>query len=174
MKTILIVLAVAVAGILAYATTRPDTFRVERTTTIQAPPEKIIPFLEDFHQWPAWSPFEKLDPAMKRTLSGPEKGKGAVYEWDGNRKAGSGRMEVLQVVPGSKVSIQLEFTKPFESKNLAEFDLANNGGATRVTWSMSGPQTYITKLMCVFVSMDKMIGPDFETGLANLKAAAEK
>jgi len=174
MKTILIVLAVAVAGILAYATTRPDTFRVERTITIQAPPEKIIPFLEDFHQWPAWSPFEKLDPAMKRTLSGPEKGKGAVYEWDGNRKAGSGRMEVLQVVPGSKVSIQLEFTKPFESKNLAEFDLANNGGATRVTWSMSGPQTYITKVMCVFVSMDKMIGPDFETGLANLKAAAEK
>lgn len=174
MKTILIVLAVAVAGVLAYATTRPDTFRVERTITIQAPPEKIIPFLEDFHQWPAWSPFEKLDPAMKRTLSGSEKGKGAVYQWDGNRKAGSGRMEVLEVVPASKVSIQLEFTKPFESKNLAEFDLANKGGATSVTWSMSGPQTYVTKVMCIFVSMDSMVGGDFETGLANLKAVAER
>lgn len=174
MKTILIVLAVAVAGILAYATTRPDTFRVERTITIQAPPEKIIPFIEDFHQWPTWSPFEKLDPAMKRTLSGPEKGKGAVYQWDGNRKAGSGRMEVLEVVPASKVSIQLEFTKPFESKNLAEFDLVNKGGATSVTWSMSGPQPYVTKIMTIFVSMDSMVGGDFETGLANLKAAAEK
>ncbi|MGC4054108.1 MAG: SRPBCC family protein [Paludibaculum sp.] len=174
MKTILIVLAAAVACVLAYATTRPDTFRVERTATIQAPPEKIIAYLEDFHQWPAWSPFEKLDPAMKRTLSGPEKGKGAVYQWDGNRKAGAGRMEILEVVPGSKVSIQLEFTKPFESKNLAEFDLVNKGGATSVTWSMSGPQTYITKVMCIFVSMDSMVGPDFQTGLANLKAAAEK
>ncbi len=174
MKTILIALAVAIAGILVFATTRPDTFRVERTITIQAPPEKIIPFLEDFHQWPAWSPYEKLDPAMKRTLSGAERGKGAVYQWAGNRKAGSGRMEVLEVVPGSKVSIQLEFTEPFESKNLAEFDLVNKGGPTNVTWSMSGPQPYVTKLMSLFVSMDKMIGGDFEAGLANLKTAAEK
>ncbi|QOY88480.1 SRPBCC family protein [Paludibaculum fermentans] len=174
MKTILIALAVAIAGILLFATTRPDTFRVERTITIQAPPEKIIPFLEDFHQWPAWSPYEKLDPAMKRTLSGAERGKGAVYQWDGNRKAGSGRMEVLDVVPSSKVSIQLEFTQPLESKNLAEFDLMNKGGATSVTWSMSGPQPYVTKVVTIFVSMDKLVGGDFETGLVNLKAAAEK
>ena len=151
-----------------------DTFRVQRATTIKAPPEKVYALIEDFNGWRSWSPWEKLDPAMKRTLSGEAKGKGAVYAWDGDKNVGAGRMEILESSPSSKVAIQLDFLRPFASRNSAVFTLEPKGDTTSVTWVMQGPSTYMTKLMSVFASMDSMIGKDFEAGLANMKAVAEK
>lgn len=174
LKKIAIAVVVIVAGILAFAATRPDSFRVVRTASIKAPPEKIYPMLADFHAWQAWSPWEKLDPALKRTFSGAPSGKGAVYEWAGDSKVGAGRMEIADVVVPSKVAIQLDFLAPIEGHNVTVFTLAPAGDVTSVTWDMSGPSNFLTKVMGVFVSMDSMIGKDFETGLANLKAAAEK
>lgn len=173
-KTIAIVVVVLLAGVLVFAATRPDAFRVERSVTIKAPPEKIYPYFDDFNRWAVWSPWEKLDPAMKRTFSGAPSGKGAVYAWQGNSKVGEGRMEILESSPSSKLLIKLDFIKPFEGHNTAEYTLVPSGDTTQVTWAMYGPSTYVTKLMGVFVSMDSMIGKDFEAGLANLKAAAEK
>ena len=173
-KTISLIVVVLIAAVLAYAAMRPDNFEVRRSTTIQAPPDKIYPLINEFHQWSVWSPYEKLDPAMKRSYSGAASGRGAVYAWEGNGKAGAGRMEIVEATPPSKVAIQLDFIKPFEGHNIAEFALAPQGGATQVSWSMSGPSPYIAKLMDIFFNMDKMIGQDFEVGLANLKAAAEK
>lgn len=173
-KTIAFVVAVLIAGVLVFAATRPDNFRVERSVTIKAPPEKIYPYFDDFNRWAVWSPWEKLDPAMKRSFSGAPAGKGAVYAWQGNGKVGEGRMEVLESSPSSKLLIKLDFIKPFEGHNTAEYTLVPAGDSTRVTWAMYGPAPYISKLMGVFVSMDSMIGKDFEAGLANLKAAAER
>lgn len=174
LKTIAIVVVVLIAGVLVFAATRPDAFRVERSVSIKAPPEKIYPYFDDFNRWAVWSPWEKLDPAMKRTFSGAPAGKGAVYAWQGNSKVGEGRMEILESSPSKKLLIKLDFIKPFEGHNTAEYTLTPSGDTTQVTWAMYGPSTYVTKLMGVFVSMDSMIGKDFETGLANLKAAAEK
>ncbi len=174
-KKILIVIVVALAAVLIFAATKPDTFRVERSTIINVPPAKIFPLLDDFHNWGSWSPWEKLDPAMKRILSGPPGQTGAVYAWDGSSKVGAGRMEVKDVNVPSKVVIQLDFLRPFEAHNVTDFTLARRADSgTEVTWQMRGPSPFVSKLMGVFVSMDKMIGKDFEAGLANLKAVAEK
>jgi uncharacterized protein YndB with AHSA1/START domain len=173
-KKIALAVVVLVVLVLAYAATRPDSFSVQRATTIKAPPEKIFAIIEDFDGWRAWSPWEKLDPAMKRTTSGPAKGKGAVYAWDGDSKVGAGRMEILESIPSSRVAIQLDFLRPFATRNSTVFTLEPAGDATKVTWTMSGPSNFVTKLMGIFVSMDSMIGKDFETGLANMKAFAEK
>ncbi len=176
-KTIAIVIAVLVvvplAAVLIFAATKPDTFRVQRATSIKAPPEKIFPLIADFRGWGAWSPYEKLDPAMKRTFSGAANGKGAVYEWDSDGKAGKGRMEITDAPAPSKMTIKLDFFKPFEAHNIAEFTLEPRGDTTDLTWGMYGPSLYIAKVMGVFFNMDRMIGTDFETGLANLKARAE-
>lgn len=172
-KIILLIVIVALVAVLGLAATRPDVFRVERSTSIKAAPEKIFPLIADFHQWAAWSPWEKMDPAMKRTFSGAASGKGAVYAWEGNSKVGAGRMEVTDAVP-SKITLQLDFIKPFEGHNIAEFTLTPNGETTNVTWAMHGPAPFISKLIGLFCNMDKMIGKDFETGLANMKVAAEK
>ena len=172
LKKVAVGLVVAIVALLAYAATRPDTLRVERTVRIQAPPERIHPLISDFHKWASWSPYEKLDPAMKRTHSGAASGKGAVYEWDGNNQVGQGRMEILETAP-SRITIQLDFIRPFEGHNIAEFALEPGGGSTNVAWVMHGPTGYLGKLMGVFVNMDTMIGRDFETGLANLKSLAE-
>jgi hypothetical protein len=174
LKTIGIVVVVLLAAILVFAATKPDTFRVERATSIKAPPDKIFALIDDFHRWGSWSPWEKLDPAMKRTFGGPPSGKGAVYQWEGNDKVGAGRMEIKESSPSSKVSIGLDFVKPFEAHNIALFTLEPKGDSTNVTWAMYGPAPFISKVMQVFVSMDSMVGKDFETGLANLKAVAEK
>ena len=174
LKKILVALVVVIVGLLAFAATRPDTFSVVRAATIKAPPEKIYPLIADFRGWSLWSPWEKLDPAMKRTFEGPANGKGAIYAWEGDSKVGAGRMEITDAAPASKVVIKLDFLKPIEGHNTTEFVLAPAGDSTRVTWDMHGPSTFITKLMGVFVSMDSMVGKDFETGLANLKAATEK
>ena len=173
LKTIAIIAVVLIAAILGYAMTVPDNFRVQRTTSIKAPPEKIFPLINDFHRWGSWSPWEKMDPEMKRTYSGAASGKGAAYAWQGNSKVGEGRMEIADTSPPSKVTIKLDFMKPFEAHNTAEFTLEPKGDSTNVTWAMYGPSQYMAKVIGVFVSMDKMIGKDFETGLANLKTVAE-
>ena len=174
-KRIAIVVVVLIAAVLIFAATRPGDFSVQRSIAIKAEPAKIYPLLVDFRQWPAWSPWEKLDPTMKRTLSGAPSGPGAVYAWDGSSKVGAGRMEIKDATAPSKVVIQLDFIRPFEGHNVTDFTLAPRADSTtEVTWLMRGPAPFVTKLMGVFVDMDKMIGKDFETGLANLKAAAEK
>ncbi len=150
----------------------PDTFRVERTTIIAAPPETVFPFIDDFHQWALWSPWESIDADLAKTYSGPDQGRGAVYEWIG-RKTGAGRMEITRSSPSSEVLIDLQFLKPFKARNLAHFTLTPDGGGTRVTWSMTGTQNLVTKVMGVFFNMDKTVGKDFAAGLASLKAVSE-
>jgi len=152
----------------------PDSYTVVRTTTITAPAEFIYGLIGDFHGWTTWSPWEDLDPNMQRTYSGPDSGPGATYVWSGNRKAGEGRMEITEAVPNSSVKIALDFLKPFKSSSTTSFDLAPDDGGTRVTWTMTGPMTLMTRIMGIFKSMDKMIGPDFEKGLARLKTVAEQ
>jgi carbon monoxide dehydrogenase subunit G len=178
LKRIAIALVVAVAVVLIYAATRPDSFRVERTISIKAVPEKVFPLVNDFHNWTQWSPWENIDPNLKRSYyqsaSGATSGKGSAYAWEGNNKVGQGRMEITDASAPSKIIIKLDFLKPFEAHNTAEFTLAANGDSTDVTWAMYGPSPYMTKVMGVFFSMDKMVGAQFETGLANLKAIAEK
>jgi uncharacterized protein YndB with AHSA1/START domain len=165
--------AILVAAVLGYAATRPDAFRVARSQRVQAPPERIFELINDFHQWAVWSPWEKLDPAMTKSYTGAASGKGAVYAWAGNRKAGEGRMEITDTVPGSRVVIKLDFLKPFEGHNTAEFGLEVEDKFTNVTWTMSGPVPYPMKLTTMFFSMDGLVGKDFETGLTNMKAIAE-
>jgi uncharacterized protein YndB with AHSA1/START domain len=174
LKIIALVFVVAIGAVLALAATKPDSFRVERSIIINAPPEKIFALLNDFHQWGSWSPWEKMDPAMKRTFSGAAKGKGAIYGWEGNKEVGTGRMEITESSPPSKMVVKLDFLKPFEAHNFADYTLNGNGNLTTVTWGMYGPSPYVVKIMHVFISMDSMVGKDFETGLANLKAVAEK
>jgi len=172
--TVLIVIGILLAAILAFAATKPGTFRVERARSIQAPPERIFDLINDFHRWSLWSPWEKLDPMMKRTFGGAESGKGAVYEWAGNSKAGQGRMEITGIVPGSKIVIKLDFLKPLEGHNTSEFTMSPRGNSTDVSWAVYGPSPFMMKIMHVFVNMDRMVGADFEAGLANLKSVAEK
>ena len=173
-KTIALLLVIIVAALLLYAATRPGSFRVERSTSIKASPDKVFAFVNDFHQWGVWSPWEKLDPGLKRTHGGAASGKGATYAWEGNSKVGQGRMEIVDAAAPAKLVIKLDFLKPFEAHNTAEFTFEPQAGETRVNWVMHGPAPFMTKLMGVFVSMDSMVGKDFEAGLANLKAAAEK
>ena len=173
-KTIVIMVLVALAALLLYVATKPDTFRVVRSISIKAPPENIFPFMNDFHRWVSWSPYETKDPAMKRTYSGAASGKTSVYEWDGNRNVGKGRMEITESSPPSKVTIKLDFMKPFEAHNIAEFTLEAGTDSTTVTWAMHGPLPYLAKVIHLFFNMDSMVGRDFEAGLANLKTIAEK
>lgn len=174
LKKIALGLVGLVAAVLLFALTQPDSFSVERSATIKAPPEKIYPLISDFRQWPQWSPWEKLDPNMKRTHSGAPQGQGAIYAWTGNDDVGEGRMEITGVTAPTQVHIKLDFIKPFASQNTTVFTLTPQGDSTQVKWVMKGPALYITKLMTVFVSMDKMIGKDFESGLSNMKVAAER
>lgn len=172
--TIVIIVLVALVALLAFAATRPDTFQIERAATIKAAPAKIFALLDDFRQWGQWSPWEKLDPEMKRTHSGAASGKGAVYAWEANKKVGAGRMEITDTAPPSRVVIKLDFIRPFEAHNTVEFKLQPGGDSTHVTWAMIGANSFMGKVMTIFMNMDKMVGKDFETGLANLKAVAEK
>lgn len=167
-------LVIIIAALLLFATTKPDTFRVERTMSIKASPEKIYALINDFHEWKLWSPFEKLDPAMNKTFTGSQNGKGAVYEWSGNSNAGSGRMEITDTVQYSKITIKLDFIKPFEGHNTAEFILQPDGEHTKVTWAMYGPNLYLGKVMSIFFSMDEMLGREFTKGLADIKSLSEK
>ena len=174
LKTIAIVIAVLVAAVLVYTAMQPDTFRVERSIVIKAPPEKIFPNINGFHQWEAWSPWEKIDPAIKRTYSGAESGKGAAYGWQGNKDVGTGRMEIVESTPSSNVLIKIDFMEPFEGHDMVQFTLAPQGDGTKVTQAMYGPNPFLAKLMGLFFSMDKMVGQKYEEGLASLKAIAER
>lgn len=169
---LLLAAVVSIAAVLAFAATRPDSFRIERSLLVQAPPRAVYPQIADFRRWQAWSPFENLDPAMKRRYDGAERGQGAVYAWDGDR-SGAGRMEIVEAVEPSRIRIQLDFLRPFKARNTAEFVLTPEGGGTRVSWAMYGADPYIGKLMGLFFDRDAMIGKDFEKGLASLKALAE-
>jgi uncharacterized protein YndB with AHSA1/START domain len=169
-----VVLAIAIAILLILAANKPDTFTVRRTTMVKAPPETIFPLINDFHQWGTWSPYETKDPAMKRTYSGTASGKGAVYAWQGNKNVGSGRMEILDSSAPSKIVIKLDFFAPFEGHNTAEFTMLPQGDVTNVTWLMRGPVPFMAKIMHVLMNIDRMVGKDFEIGLANLKRLTEK
>jgi uncharacterized protein YndB with AHSA1/START domain len=172
--TVAVILAIAIAAVLIFAATKPNTLRVQRATSIKAPAEMIFPLINDFHQWRSWSPYENKDPAMKRTYSGAERGKGAVYAWEGDKNVGSGRMEILEASAPQKIVIKLDFFTPFEGHNTAEFTMLPQGDGTHVTWVMYGPARFVTKLIQVFMNLDNMIGKDFEAGLANLKTITEK
>lgn len=171
--TIAIVIIAFVVVVLALATRRPNEFTVSRTARIRAAPDRIFPHIADFRRWSAWSPWEKIDPAMRKSYSGAPSGTGSVYEWQGNSKVGMGRMEFTQVTPPSSATVKLDFLKPFEAHNTATFTLAPVGDGTDVTWKMYGPSPFVTKVMGVFFNMDKMVGKDFERGLASLKSVAE-
>jgi hypothetical protein len=150
------------------------TYRVERSTTIAAPAADVFARINDFHRWIDWSPWEGIDPNMQRRYEGVDAGLGAIYEWEGSRKVGKGRMEIVDADEPSTVGIALDFVKPFKSSNQCRFDLVPEGAGTRVTWTMIGPKTFMTKVMGIFTSMDKLVGKDFEKGLAQLKATAER
>ncbi|WP_426190997.1 SRPBCC family protein [Massilia sp. DWR3-1-1] len=167
------VLAIVIV-ILLMAAMKPDSFTIVRSTTVNAPPEKIAALITDFHRWRAWSPWEHLDPAMQRSFSGAPSGKGAVYEWRGNKEVGRGRMEILEAATPARTVVKLDFIEPFASSNVTEFLLVPAGAGTTVSWTMTGPMLFVSKLMTVFVSMDTLIGKDFDKGLAQLKTAAEK
>jgi uncharacterized protein YndB with AHSA1/START domain len=168
----LIAAAAAIAAGLGYAATRPDRFLVRRTVQIMAPPEQIFPLIDDLHAQSAWSPFEK-DPNMQRTYGGAPRGAGAVYEWSGNRQVGAGRISITDSVPPSKVTLRLEMSRPFAADNTVEFTLDRNGAGTSVAWAMHGRQPYMAKVMGLFMNCDKMVGSQFEQGLAKLKAVVE-
>lgn len=167
-------LAALIAVLLILAAMRPNTFRVERSIDINAPADKIFPLINDYRHWPSWSPYENVDPAMQRTFSGAPSGKGSVYEWNGNKNIGRGRMEILEATPASKIVIKLDFFSPFEAHNTAEFTMRPQGGATNVTWAMHGPSPFMTKIMHMFFNMDRMVGGQFQQGLTSMKAVAEK
>ena len=151
-----------------------DTYTVTRSATIDAPPERVYEQIVDFHNWTRWSPWEDLDPDLKRTYSGSESGKGAAYAWSGNRKVGEGRMEITEATEPSAVRIDLAFLKPFKAQSEAVFSIAPDGAGSRVTWVIEGRKSLMTKVMGVFKSMDSMIGPDLDKGLARLKGTTEK
>jgi hypothetical protein len=171
---IAVVLAVAIAAVLILAAAKPDRFSVQRAAVVNAPAEKVFPLIADFHEWRKWSPWEDRDPDLKRTYGGAERGKGAIYAWEGNKNVGSGRMEILEANAPSLVKIQLDFLKPFEAHNTAEFTMLPQGNATNLAWAMCGPAPFMSKVMQVFMSFDKMIGKDFETGLAKIKSVSER
>lgn len=174
LKKLALVFAVLLVAFLGYAASRPNTFRVERSASINARPERIYALINDFRNWQKWSPWERLDPTMSRTISGAARGKGAVYEWSGQGQVGAGRMEITGATPFRHISIQLDFIKPFEASSTVDFVLEKKGEATNVTWVMSGRNRFFEKVMTIFCDMDQMIGKDYETGLANLKSIAEK
>lgn len=167
-------LLIAIAGVFGYAAMQPETFRIARSATIKAPAEKIYPLMSDFRRGMEWSPYEKKDPNMKRVFSGPASGKGAVYDFDGNSEVGAGRLEITDATPPSRVVLRLDMVKPFAASNTIEYSILPKGDGSEVTWAMHGQQPLLARVMCLFFNMDKMVGTDFEQGLANLKTIAEK
>ena len=174
LNTVAITLVILIGAILIYASTRPDSFRIERSITIQSTPEKIFPLINDFHQWESWSPWEGIDPQITRIYSGAQEAKGAIYDWSGNKNIGRGRMEITESVPPSRITIKQYFITPFEAHNAVDFVLTPQGNTTLVTQAMYGPSPFISKLMGLFFSMEKMVGEKYEEGLTNLKRMAEK
>lgn len=173
LKLVVIVIIALIAGILIYASTKPDIFRVERSISIKASPEKIFPLINDFHSWQAWTPYNK-DPAMKKIYSGSDSGKGARYAWEGNKDVGVGDIAISESTPPNKLVFDLHMIKPFEARNVAEINLNATGDSTTVTWSLVDKHNLMLKTISLFINLDNTIGKDFEAGLANLKAIAEQ
>jgi uncharacterized protein YndB with AHSA1/START domain len=172
LKKILLVVVVVVGLFAAFVATRPSQWRISRSATVPAPAESVYPKVADFHGWDAWSPWAKLDPAMKTDFSGTPGTVGSSYHWKGSDKVGEGRMTVTELVPDRLVRIKLEFIKPWEQVSVTEFSFVTEGAGTKVTWAMSGENDFVGKFFAVFMDMDKMVGPDFEKGLGALKAQA--
>jgi uncharacterized protein YndB with AHSA1/START domain len=172
LTTVAVIVAVAIAGFLVFVARKPDLFKVQRAVSIKAPPETIFPLIRDFQSFISWSPFEK-DPNIKRSFKGPATGKGAIYEWEGNRTVGAGSVELVDVVPPSRLTMKLTMLRPFKAENTAEFTLEPKGDFTNVTWAMRGRQPFMAKLMGTFMDCEKMCGTQFEEGLGKLKALAE-
>ena len=168
-----IAIVVLVAVVLIYASTKPDIFHVERSINIKASPEKIFPLINDFHLWDGWTPYNK-DPAMKKSYSGNDSGKGAHYAWEGNKEVGKGDITIIDATPPNKLVFDLHMIKPFEGRNVAAFSLNVSGDSTKVTWSLDDKQNLMLKTVALFVNLDNVIGKDFEVGLARLKTIAEK
>lgn len=173
LKIIAIVIIVLIAAILIFAATKPDDLHVKRTVWIKAPPEKIFPLINDFHAWGLWTPYNK-DPAMKKTYGGAASGVGATYAWDGNKEVGKGSISITESVPNTRIAFNLDMLKPFEGHNKVVINLQASDGGTQVTWALHDKTPYMGKVMSVFMNMDKLIGTDFEVGLANLKTICEK
>jgi hypothetical protein len=174
MLTALIIIAIVIVAFLVIASMRPSTFSLQRSAKINASPEKIFPHLNDFKNWGAWSPWDKMDPNLKRTFSGSASGEGAKYSWIGNNKVGEGSMEITKSVPNANVELNLNFLKPFKANNVTEFKITQNGNTSNVNWEMRGPLNLLMKIMHMFMNMDKMVGKDFEKGLTNLKSIVER
>jgi hypothetical protein len=174
LKKILIGVGALVILFLGVVAMQPATYSVTRSAEVSGPPELAFGQVNDFHHWVAWSPWEKLDPAMKKTFTGAEAGTGAVYAWEGNDDVGAGRMTIQASKPGEAVEIKLEFLKPFPSTSITTFTFEPAGAGTKVTWTMKGDNNFMSKAFGLFKSMDSMIGGDFEKGLAQLKVAVER
>ena len=174
LKKVSIIFITLLVALLLFATTRPDVFRIERSTRIKAPIDKIFAIINDPHQSSQWSPWEKLDLSMKKTYSGPPSGKGAAYHWEGNNEVGAGSSEIIESISPSKITMKLDMLKPFEAHNIVRFVLQPEGETTHVIWSMQGKQPYIAKIIGIFMNCDKLVGKQFEEGLSNLKSLAEK
>jgi uncharacterized protein YndB with AHSA1/START domain len=173
LKTLLLIVAAAIAALLIYAATKPDSFRLQRSTTIAAPPEKVFALINDLRQFNTWNPFAKMDPKQVITYDAVTAGVGGAYNWQGE-KSGAGRMQIVESVPAQRVTAKLDFTKPFDAHNVVDFTVQPQGNGSTVTWAMHGPMPYLNRVMTIFFDMDKTVGKDFEAGLANLKALAEK
>jgi uncharacterized protein YndB with AHSA1/START domain len=173
MKKFLLVLLILVVAVLGFIATRPNTFHIERSATIAASSDSVFAKIADFHQWASWSPWEKLDPQMTKSYEGAASGVGASYHWTGNDQVGEGRMTITEADPGHRVGIKLEFLKPWQATNNCTFALASEASGTRVTWTMDGNNNFMAKAMSTFMNMDRMVGGDFEKGLANLKTLTE-
>ncbi len=173
-KTILLVVVTVIAALLAYAAFKPDTFRLSRSTTIAAPPDRVFALINDLRRFNEWNPFAKMEPTVAITYDASSVGVGGAYNWKGE-KTGEGRMQITESVPAQRVTAKLDFSKPFEAHNMVDFTVQAQGdkGST-VTWTMRGPMPYLNRLMTIFFDMDKTVGKDFESGLANLKLLAEK
>jgi hypothetical protein len=172
-RKILIGLVVVLAVLVVVIVLQPTEFRVERTVTVAAPAPVVFAQVNDFHHWEAWNPWAKIDPAMKQTYEGAPAGVGAAYAWAGNNEVGEGRMTIIESRPGELIRIRLEFLKPFRATSTGEFTFRPAGDQTAVTWSMIGTNNFVAKAVHLFMNMDRMIGGQFETGLARLKAIAE-
>jgi hypothetical protein len=172
--TIVLLMLVAIVAVFAgVVAMQPDDFRVVRSTTIAAPAADVFAQVNDFHKWEAWSPWAKLDPAAKNTFEGPTEGTGAIFKWSGNNEVGEGKMTLTESHPYDLITIKLEFVKPFAATNTTEFTFQPVGEQTTITWAMTGQKNFVSKAVCMFMNMDKMVGGDFEKGLASMKSIVE-
>lgn len=170
---VLAVVAILVVAVLAVAATKPDTFTVQRSAAIQAPPAAIFPLIDDLRAHERWSTFARPDPRTRKSYSGSPSGAGAVHEWEGGQ-SGSGRIEIVESTPNSHIGMQLDMLRPLKASNRVAFALEPRGEATEVTWSMQGARPFGIKVLHVFIDMDRICGREFEAGLGNLKALVER